>query len=347
MRILHTSDLHLRVDRKETVDALKSILEAGASNRIDLLTIGGDIFHSERDADALRPEIRGLFGNHSFDIIAIPGNHDGTIFTKGFDFGLKVNTDFPCMVHHFNGECVVALPYMDTPSPEILRDLKNAGTEHEIRILLLHCTLDSGSGLDEYGEEGGLRYFPITREMLSELQYDYVLAGHFHSRCEIRKLTSGGLFVYPGSPISHSTKELGPRYAVLVDTEKKKVTRVCLPTFYFDKLELTVVPGSESKAITQLTDWYQKKEADNCELNVAVKGIIRTDENKFRKSLEKAAPRADLDYLCRDVRAVLSHPLYRRFKKKLKKNVDAQRRTSVDHVVLESISLLLAGGELE
>ena len=120
MRILHTSDLHMQVGERKHIEALNAILDIAKKNKVDVLTIGGDIFNSPSDADALRGDLRDIFRDNPFRVIAIPGNHDGNIFSKGFDFGFEIVTDSHWKEIVVDDATIVAVPYTDIPTKEIL-----------------------------------------------------------------------------------------------------------------------------------------------------------------------------------------------------------------------------------
>jgi exonuclease SbcD len=74
------------------------------------------------------------------------------------------------------------VPYVSEPNPSLIAGLTKAAEDSQISILLLHCTLEIGFSMSAFGDEEKLSYFPITRETLSRLGYEYILAGHFHSQ---------------------------------------------------------------------------------------------------------------------------------------------------------------------
>ena len=78
MKILHTADIHLRTYADERWAALERILKVGKEQKIDVLTISGDLFDAENDTENLRPKIQEIFSNNGFKILLIPGNHDCT-----------------------------------------------------------------------------------------------------------------------------------------------------------------------------------------------------------------------------------------------------------------------------
>jgi len=226
-----------------------------------------------------------------------------------------------------------------------LPSLKQAATDSKTRILLLHCTLDLGFESSNFGDESEGRYFPVSRAALASLDYDFILAGHFHSKCQTIAIDEGCRFVYPGSPFSISKKETGKRHVVLVDTERRTIEDIELPTFYFDSLSIDIWPGHERAQIDQIKRWYQAREKDDCDLEVTVRGFVKYDEVKFGKQLNKAAPRATIHNQTRDVRDVLVHPLYVRFKYILETEFPLEDRDDIDRMVMGAMSSFMAGGE--
>lgn len=348
MLILHTSDLHLSESRKETFAALKNILEKCKEHKVDLLTIGGDLFDSERDAEVLRPRLRRMFEANPFKILAIPGNHDREAYSANSDFGpdLKIATTEPFEIYTYEDVSVVAVPYQDQPSDQLLHKLEKAADNASARILLIHCTLDIGFTSQDFGEEAAKIYFPITAETLSRLKYDYVLAGHFHTQTCKKLLNGKRYFIYPGSPISLSRKEKGKRQAILIDTTKRDVIGISLDSFYCDYVQLYVRPGKEKETLKELKEWIALRSSDNCKLEVEVSGFLRISEPEFRKDLENIAENAEITHAYRSVDRVLTHPLYKRFSDKLQADEEIDEKEKVDDFVIDAMSRLLAERKL-
>lgn len=347
MRILHTSDLHLNASKSITVETLETLLELGKKESIDLLTIGGDMFDSEADADALRPILRTTLSGNGFPILVIPGNHDRNAFAGNTYYGddLRVALEDPFQIEEFADTTVVALPYRESPDEELIASLLTAVKKKRKRktwILLLHCTLDMGFGTHDFGDEAGTKYFPITSSMLAQFNFDYILAGHFHSTPYQKALPNGGVFIYPGSPVSLSTKELGRRSVALLDTNDGTCRFIYPDTFYYDHHVATVYPGNEDTTVKEIENWVRKRRGHNCDLRVTVNGFIKGSERGFSSALANAVGPAQLDARHRSVRHVLDYPLYRRFKKKLESLDEVQDRTLVDMLTIEVFSRLLS-----
>jgi DNA repair exonuclease SbcCD nuclease subunit len=344
MRILHTSDLHLAEKRPKRMEALENILKVAREHGANLLTISGDMFESEKDAEALRPRLRSVFQGNPFRILAIPGNHDRHAFRRNVDFGpdFQAATQEPYEIVRFDDDVeLVALPFEDRPTADLLAGLRDAAHEANCRILLLHCTLDIGYGNLDFGREEIREYFPISVQTLAGLGYDYILAGHFHKSTHILPLQPKGYFVYPGSPVSLTAKEVGERQAVLVDLGEPPKA-VPLKTFFRDCLRLVATPGREDQILEELRRWVYQREGKDCHLEVEVTGFIAREEQGFREEIEAIAGIAKLNLTHRDVRQVLEHPLFRRFEEKLQDIQDEEQCERVRERTVEALVALLA-----
>lgn len=214
------------------------------------------------------------------------------------------------------------------------------------QILLLHCTLDIGFQSGAVGEEEN-KYFPVTKATLSDLDFDHVLAGHIHSTDREVPLDNGGTFIYPGSPVSHSTKETGQRKVVLIDTETNSISSISLSTFYYDSYSKRVNPGKEDEVLEEISEWVDRRADDNCELTIRVDGFINKDEDKFYGELTDAAGPVDPDDNTRSVSHVLNHPLYERFKEKIEEKENLENEKAVKTRVIEVLSQLIAQNKVQ
>ena len=351
MRVLHTADIHLGRDGDRTVAALDALLDAAAREEVDALTIGGDCFDSAEDADELRPELRERFTDNPFDVIVVPGNHDAEAFRGNVEFGpdVRVLATDPFEVAAVDDGEVIGVPYRERLGNDLFFDLQERA--HEDAVLCLHCTLDAGFGAGATGSEGAPSYFPVQTETLGELGYEFVLAGHIHAELYQRKLPNGGLFIYPGSPVSHSWTETGPRHAVVVDTDDSNIRPVALDTYYRDRFGATVTPGDGYDVIERIEQWIDGHDTERCDLEVHVDGLTELDEVTFEERLHTAAGMASVHNKTRGVGAVLEHPIYTDFVDRLDElDVDdfelVEDEEQVEHRLVETLAELLAAGEV-
>lgn len=319
MRILHTSDLHLDVEKDYTLAALDKLLTKARDKKVDLLTIGGDLFEGPEDADQLRPELRNKFEGNDFGILTIPGNHDQEVYGKNLEFGSDIDflVDRPFDRVGFSGVNIVGLPYCETLDTEIFSKLCSEIEENTVNILLLHCTLNIGYSKRAMGPSEQDKYFPVNQATLSELGFDYYLAGHFHSNSYRTTLNNGSVFLYPGSSVSLSRKETGQRHAFLLDTDNREIQSVPLDTRYLDTKKVMVHPGQEESKLEEIRNWIGERREDNCKLRVEVDGHIQMSEKDFDRKLKGLLSKGELVNRTKDVSEVLEHDLYKRFKKKV------------------------------
>jgi len=330
---------------------LREVLDVARKNKVDVVTISGDLFESEEDAEALRPELRTkLFSGNAFQIIAIPGNHDREAYRKNLDFGsdLRILTRLPIDAVKQEKVNIVGVPFVEKPSEELVASLHEALEKEFVNILLLHCTLDISYALADLGEEEEREYFPIDSCTLSGLGFDYVLAGHFHADFVKKDLGEGGLFVYPGSPTSLSWKDLGRRKVALLDTEKRDVKEIPINSFYYDKLKIPIRPGFETQRLQEIEKWVESHADEPCELEITVTGHGEMSESEFGELLKKGARNAHIEEnTYRNVEDVLRHPIYHDFKQLLQKRENlTEKREDIDYRAIEVLSRLKAGRKI-
>ncbi len=343
IKILHTADLHLSKKKPYTIAALDEILKVAKKNEVEILTIGGDLFDKRDDAEDLRIELRSKFSKNDFKIIAIPGNHDTDVYREGLDFGENFipMTDEPFGIYPHKDINLVAIPYLDELNQDMLEKLKKETKAGKTNILLLHCTLDIGFSSGDFGDEK--KYCPISKSKLEKLGYEYILAGHFHTKTDIVKLNEKSVFIYPGSPTSITTKELGKRKVVLIDLEKNEIKEIPLKTFYHNKLIETVIADKEDDAISNIEKWLKKQVIYEKNIEVTVNGFINRNETEYRKAINEIDENVIFIYNCKEVGQILNDPLFIKFLGKLEES-DYKDKREIEDLVLEIASKILGQG---
>jgi DNA repair exonuclease SbcCD nuclease subunit len=214
MKILHTADVHLRAYQDARWQALRDLIEVGKQNDVKFFLICGDLFDADIDAENLRVQLRELFTNTGFKVLIVPGNHDRQSYKKGTYFGENVFI-LSDSAFEYDNVRFFGLSFEQMQGEELLRKIRALRIlfkDEKKNILLCHGELlDAFFSRMDFGIEGEARYMPMRLSYFQGLNADYVLAGHFHSRFEIWRLDNGGYFVYPGSPISITAREIGQR----------------------------------------------------------------------------------------------------------------------------------------
>jgi len=247
MRVLHTSDIHIREFGDNRWVALEEIVKICREDGVDVLVIAGDMF--DRDVDGIRliPEVKGLFGEVDFRVIILPGNHDYRLFQMGHYFGENVIVIDDYKKGYMIGDVMFwGLPFEeDINEEDVLERLYMMNDLMEVErtnILVFHGELITDRfGFGDFGDEGKKRYMPIRKDFFKELNVSYVLAGHFHTNFNTFTLPNGGYFVYPGSPVSITHKEIGKRKVNIFDVGASPREKI-LSSYYYEKVSIYINP---------------------------------------------------------------------------------------------------------
>lgn len=318
--ILHTADVHITPAANERWTALETILEIADDEAPDLVTIGGDLFDTEVAAEQLRDSLREVFSDRDYPILTIPGNHDSDAFRGDLFFGENfipaTDAPFDHVVVGDDAARITCLPYTPHPTDDLLIAIDDREPFDGLEFLLLHCSLEAPiqGGV---GEEGEQRYFPISKEELAELDFDYYLAGHYHASHRTH-LSNDGTFLYPGTPASVTRSETGRRTVVQINTEAAQAVQLRhLDTFHYDTLDLRVTPGTEEDIIEQVEDQVATWGDRNVAASIRVDGYTEMAEPAFDAALSDAAGDIPVDNDTRTVEQILNHPLFEDFESEL------------------------------
>lgn len=326
MKILHTADIHLREYMDERWKTLQKLIEIGKKEKIGIFVVSGDLFDKGIDAENLRPKIREMLSNTGFKIVLILGNHDKDSYKSGMYFGediIILDNSPP----EYDDAKIIGMPYEDIESEEVLnrlRSLKHLLTPDKKNILVFHGELlDAFFSRKDFGEEGEGRYMPVKLSYFKDLNVDYVLAGHFHSTFDVRLLENGGYFVYPGSPVSITRREIGQRKVNIFEVGKPP-QEYKLDTYHFEEVMVELDPFKDKQPLEiikkRLQELHPKAEAI-----LTVKGFIngkqiQLTETELVDQIKKVAKDkcVEIHLEFKDVQTVLDDDLFKLFAEKLK-----------------------------
>lgn len=328
-KVLHTADLHLNRVGDERWLALEQLVALGRKEGVQALAIAGNLFDSDLRAQELRPYLRRVFESAGFEVVILPGNHDGRAYQGGFYFGERVRViarwDEPVNVQ---GVYFWGLPYRPLKREELfarLRELSRLMDREKSNLLLYHGELlDAFFSRYDFGDEGDERYMPCRLHYFDSLPVAYVLAGHFHNRFAVWPLKGGGCFVYPGSPVAVTRREKGCRKAnLLVLGEPPR--ELVLDTLYYEEMELELDPFAEADPAALLQERLERL-PPRAKVLLTVKGFIngsalKTGEAELVKTFKRlAGPRlaGEGEFLFRDIRQVLEDELFLEFRERLR-----------------------------
>jgi len=345
MKILHTADIHLREYGDDRWNALQELIEVGKKEKIEIFAISGDLFDKGIDAENLRPKIRGIFSETGFKILIIPGNHDSDSYERGKFFGddavVLTDADNPFEDKEVR---ILGIPFEPIESERILDKFHSVAdklTSNKKNIILYHGELlDAFFYRKDFGDEGIDRYMPVKLSYFKDLNVHYILAGHFHSDFKSWTLGDGQFFVYPGSPISITKREIGKRKVNLFEVGKPP-KEYPINTPHFEEVIIELDPFKDEKPIAAI-----KKRLEGlhpkARVILTVKGfvdseLIRMDEAELKRQIkETTAGRCDeLNYECSDVKMILKDDLFKSFINKLEQTnySDEKRKQMCDFAI--------------
>ena len=356
MKILHTADVHLRQVEDDRWQALTTIIDQAKDLQVDALTIGGDLFDQDLNANQIRQELRVLLADLPFKVIIIPGNHDLKSFDQGFYFGENVELiDQLGQKIELDGTDIWGIPVDTLTGSQLLgaiSELNQKLNPEKTNVLLFHGELtDIFFKPEEFGDEGQERYLPLKLNYLDQTKFDYVLAGHFHKNFIVKRLTNkrlkqGGFFVYPGSPVSITTKENGPRSAALIGPNKAPVA-VTLNTHHYQPVKLELDPGQDQKSLQnfekqlkkldqlstgliELKGYFNQTKLDLTEKQLIVK--IEQLATKYHSQLNEKQTKV------KDINLVLDSGIYQAFQQQLTQTqLKAKEKQSLEKLLIEAM----------
>jgi DNA repair exonuclease SbcCD nuclease subunit len=351
MRILHTSDIHLRSTEDERWQALESVLDTAEEIKAGVLVVSGDMFDKGVDAQRLKAPLRELFENRSLPVIIIPGNHDEKGLHAGDYFGegvtVMVDTSQPVDLGLTR---IVGIPY-ESVGPEAVLDRLLAAREHvrtedgATNVLLFHGELlDLIPEADAFGEEAGYDYMPVRLSTFAGLGFDYVLAGHFHKSYDVRQF-DGGYFVYSGSPVSITRREIGRRHAIIVDAGEPP-RPVPLDTVHAERVEVSLKPLDRVDPTLdihrRLANLHPKAKAYLSVGGYADVEAMGTTEKELSESIkrfESDTKVAEVVSRWRDVGDILQHELFRRINEQLRTSEAGDEHTgAIREMVIDALT---------
>lgn len=352
MKILHTADVHLRKYNDERWEALQTVLDLGNKEKVDIVVISGDLFDSVLDAESLRPKIRDLFTGNNFKIVLLPGNHDIEAYKTGLYFGKDVTiiTDFQ-QPFSYEELCIWGLPYEPIEGEEILHKLRAISkhcTHDRHHILLYHGELmDNLYSRRDFGSEGDQRYMPVKLSYFKECNIEYVLAGHFHSKFDVRQIEENRYFVYPGSPVSITKKETGQR-KVNMFLLGEPPQEFPVDTFHYESIQIELDPFQSIDPIAVIEHHMQSLHP-KAKIILTVTGYINSKDigmseveltESIRKSVRERIEDVHEDVHCefRDIHTILADSLFQSFEKKLEEeDCDDQRKKEIRELVIKAM----------
>ena len=296
LRIVQTSDVHLRPDRPERRRALELVFAQAVARAADVVLIAGDLFDRAIDAQAERASVRKMVEELApRPVIFVPGNADQDAYTASADFGANalVLAKTPYMRARIAGLEVVGVPYQAGRS--LAECLTGLVCEPRHTVLIAHGTLVDAVGASFPGDGEDGAFMPIFAQDLTR-RFSYAALGHLHAGDALVRREDQRLVAYAGSPVATSPRELGPRGVLVVDFEPgvgvlaHEVVPLLSPSY--ELVHVVCMPGGEQEAIERLAKEAAAKKAPGVRVVARLSGATTETEDTLRAAAERELERA-------------------------------------------------------
>jgi len=258
MRLLHCADVHLdtaftglgpavaRRRRAGVRRAFTRIVDLALEQRVDALTIGGDLYEDLRSQRDTAQFLQQQFSRLACPVLIAPGNHDywhpGSIYAR---------EKWPTNVTVFHSPEFTPVEVAGVRifgaahiQPKGTKDLLGQfrAPKDGAAIALFHGSERGQLPLQGEGKED---HAPFAEDEIARAGFQYALLGHFHTPRSTSRL------IYPGNPEPLTFGEVGERGAAVIDfanmppaVEIRKVS-----TFTLSDVEVDVTGCAHSEAL--------------------------------------------------------------------------------------------------
>jgi len=334
MRVLHTADIHLREYGDERWNVLSNLVDIGKKENIDVFAISGDLFDKETNAENLRSKIREVFSGNGYKVIMIPGNHDESAY-KDMYFGEDAVVLTDCeKPFQFEGVNIWGIPFEEGGEQVILEklsSLKGKLSSENTNIILYHGELlDAFFSRKDFGEEGEVKYMPLRLSYFKDINVDYVLGGHFHSSFDVRTLERKGYFVYPGSPISITRRELGQRKVNLFEVGKPP-KEYLVESPHFQEIVVRFDPFEDKDPMQKVRSCLDTAHP-KARIILKITGYTDSRQSKLKdhelaEQIRKIAGNCiEVHQEFRDIHVILEDSLFKVFEEKLERSENPEEK---------------------
>jgi len=350
MKILHTADIHLREYGDDRWKTLEELIRIGRQEKVAIFVICGDLFDKDAAAEILRPKIREVLSGTGFKVILLPGNHDSESYGSGKYFGEDVlilgslNEPF-----QYEDVSIWGLPFQAIGAEDVLVRLYSLAGKlpvDKVNILLYHGELlDASFARKDFGDEGEGRYMPVKLSYFRDLNLSYVLAGHFHTTFDIRKLENGGYFVYAGSPLSLTRRETGQRKVNIFEVGSPP-KEYLLDTPHFEEIIVALDPFADENPVDAIRKRLEYVHPQGRVL-LSVSGYVNSEKigmtepelAKRIKELATAKRAEELRVEFIDISAILEDDLFKQFVSRVEqRNYDEEKRRRLRDLAIRGMA---------
>lgn len=243
VRILHLADLHLGASfpsmgergAERSRDLLGAFLRAvefatGKDRPVDVVAIAGDLFDAHDPEQGLVFQVESAIERLAaakLPVLIVPGTHDAPAYRRSVYRRLRL----PDGAHLFLSPTLEPGPRLEIRDESVqtygvsydaavcerpLGEFRPVGIA-DYHVGVLHAALQDSPTWKQRSND-----LPVSRTEIAASGLHYLALGHFHNFAEVRE--GGSTAVYPGTLEGRKFGENGPRYLVVANLGKEKVS---------------------------------------------------------------------------------------------------------------------------
>ncbi len=315
MKILHFADVHLDISfagmkfpvevarryRASLRQAVHNLLDLALKEKVDAVTIGGDLYEQERYSPETGHFLAEEFARlGSVPVFVAPGNHDPLVPDS-----LYRQVKWPENVTIFSEPRLTPIPLSDDVVLWGLAHLgpsfrKNPLANFQVPNRKTHLLLLHGSDMSNV-PGGKVTHAPFYPDDIRKAGFAFALLGHYHQgRLSPEKAP---ILAYPGSPEPLALCSAGLHGAVLLQIEKSRVQAKSVPTATYRSLrkEVDVSELTHLEAVAQkITEALKGEEGERVLVQVKLVGWRHPDVNWDPAALRERLPEVFLHIYLED-----------------------------------------------
>lgn len=212
IKILHTSDVHLKASKKDVSTLVfADIIKIASVKQVQALVISGDLFDSAFNNRHEKNLVAALFEKiPEVKVFICGGNHDYFQTFSGVNFPSNVHIFGPKVERVSVGPAdFYGVSFSSAHDDGLIPPGFCVSDRDRINVFVLH------------GDCGGTSpYNSFSLSSLKDSGIDYLALGHLHSYSKINKVFDM-YYAYPGTPQGQGFDEPGPKGVILAELSKE------------------------------------------------------------------------------------------------------------------------------
>lgn len=261
IKILHTSDIHLKASKKDVSTLVfADIIKIASIKQVQALVISGDLFDSAFNSRHEKNLVAALFEKiPDVRVFICGGNHDYYQTFSGIDFPENVHVFGPKVERVSLGPAdFYGVSFSSAHDDSLISPDFCVADRDKINVFAVHG--DCG---------GNSSYNSFSISSLKNSGIDYLALGHLHSYSRINRVFDM-YYAYPGTPQGQGFDETGTKGVILAELSKKTSCFHFIKTsrMVYTKIDVDISQAFSYSDITDLIRSAAPEKSDAWQVNL-------------------------------------------------------------------------------